>query len=155
MNLTTARDLALTLMHEHNLTGWHFQFDRARRRSGYCWYAMRTISLSRGYVELNDEALVRNTVLHEIAHALVGVGHHHDRVWRLKAMSIGCNGQRCTSAVGDSEVIRPRAPFEAVCPGCDRIYSAFRISRRGPKSCGVCDPTRFNERFVLVYRRVR
>ena len=31
----------------------------------------------------------------EIAHALVGKAHHHDDMWRAKAVAIGCSGRRC------------------------------------------------------------
>ncbi len=36
---------------------------------------------------------VKNTLLHEIAHALVGPGHRHNRVWRQKAREIGCDAK--------------------------------------------------------------
>ncbi len=43
---------------------------------------------------MRDEE-VKDTILHEIAHALVGKAHHHDDVWRAKALEIGCSGRRC------------------------------------------------------------
>jgi len=74
-----ARILAVTLMQQHGLVGWTFKFDHARRRFGCCNFTRRTISLSRPLTFLNDDAEVRDTILHEIAHALAGLPEHERR----------------------------------------------------------------------------
>ena len=38
---------------------------------------------------------IKNTILHEIAHALVGSQHGHSQIWRKKAREIGCDASRC------------------------------------------------------------
>ena len=48
----------------------------------------RTVSRA-GDEEIDD------TLLHEIAHALVGKAHGHDQVWQAKAVALGCSGKRC------------------------------------------------------------
>ena len=78
MHLIDARNLAWDLMRQHGLAdlGWRFRFDHARRRFGSCKYREKAITLSRPLTLLNGEAEVRDTVLHEIAHALCpGDGH--------------------------------------------------------------------------------
>src|SRR5690606_5988298 len=82
-------------MDEHGLDAWTFAFDRARVRAGACHFRDRRITLSRAITEVQDEAEVRETVLHEVAHALVGPRHGHDAVWRRTARSIGATGERC------------------------------------------------------------
>lgn len=74
MDVTTAATLAETLMAQHGLTatGWTFQIDRATTRLGLCQYGPRIISLGGAYVESAEAAAVRDTLLHEVAHALVG-----------------------------------------------------------------------------------
>ena len=70
MTLTQARKLALRLMRLHKLSPeWSFGFDRSKVRFGKCNHANKEISLSRYLVELNGEKEVRETILHEIAHA--------------------------------------------------------------------------------------
>lgn len=85
-------------MDEHGLRGWTFEFDRARVRAGACHFADRRITLSRLLAARQGEAEVRETLLHEIAHALVGPRHGHDEVWRARARAIGATGERCYRA---------------------------------------------------------
>jgi len=134
MKLSSATKVAMTLMKEHGLTekGWKFEYDRAVRRFGCCNYTKMTISLSKKLVELNDEAKVIDTILHEIAHALVGKGQGHNRVWQRKAVSIGCNGSRCYG----NEVTQPTLKYQLTCPNCGRTTQ--RAKMRSGLACGVC-----------------
>ena len=74
---------------------WEFGFDLATSRAGVCRYAERRIDLSVSYCLAATRAEVEDTVLHEIAHAIVGPRHNHDAVWKAKAREIGCAGERC------------------------------------------------------------
>ncbi len=155
METTAASSLARGLMNDHGLYDWIFQFDRAKRRFGLCSYGTRTISLSASLVALNSEVQVRNTVLHEIAHALVGPGHHHDHVWRMKARSIGCDGQRCC----DVEA-RPAAAWAGICPGCSKVIGRHRLTDKSRSlACSACCKThargRYDARFVFVWERAK
>ena len=69
VDLNEAAKLAFTYMHLHELHDWHFRFDRATTRFGCCHHRSKTISLSRAPVCLNDKIQVRDTILHETAHA--------------------------------------------------------------------------------------
>jgi predicted SprT family Zn-dependent metalloprotease len=86
---------ARALLEQHHLTGWSFQFDNGRKRAGCCQYATQVISLSYAFAQKVPEAEITDTLLHEIAHALVGKAHNHDEMWRAKAQEIGCSGRRC------------------------------------------------------------
>lgn len=134
MNLTEAKALARSMMVEHGLTEWTFKFDSARRRLGLTSFHTKTISLSKGLTFLNPEAQVRNTILHEIAHVLVGSGHGHDNVWRSKAISIGCNGERTTNAV-----VKVAPKYTIKCTHCGGTWGAFRkqtLENCWHKQCG-------------------
>ena len=65
-------------------------------RAGQCSWTKKEISLSAKYVELNSMTEIRNTILHEIAHAL-RPKHGHNKFWRKTALEIGCNGSRTYS----------------------------------------------------------
>ena len=116
MHIPDAERLARSLMREHGLAGWTFQWDRAVRRAGSCRHGSQRITLSRALMAGWSEREVRNTVLHEIAHALVGPGHGHDRAWRKQARRIGCTGDRCWTPSASAPDVAPR--WIGVCQGC-------------------------------------
>lgn len=96
MDLNEAAKLAWLYMRLHQLDHWQFRFDRATTRFGCCHHRSKIISMSRTLVCLNDKREVRDTILHEIAHALAGPKvRAHGREWREIALRIGCNGRRC------------------------------------------------------------
>jgi predicted SprT family Zn-dependent metalloprotease len=153
METTTAARLARSLMNDHGLGHWSFQFDRAVRRLGVCNYRTQTIGLSKQLTALNDEDRVRNTILHEIAHALVGSGHGHDYVWQAKARQIGCDGQRCADA---KDLALPTAPWVGTCPGCGKTTTRHRLTKAARTlACGRCCGRRYNPAFQLVWKRQR
>jgi hypothetical protein len=147
MELFKAKMLAIELLDNHGLLekGWYFEFDRAKRRFGCCNYGIKRISLSKPLTELRTYEMVRNTILHEIAHALVGSKHNHDNVWKAKAIEIGCNGDRCSSDV------RLEPKYIGTCPN-GHIHKRHRIPR-SRQSCGACLPHKFDERFLITYKK--
>lgn len=151
MDTAVAARLARSLMNQHGLGHWAFEFDRAKVRAGICCHGQRVISLSEPLTRVHTEAVVRNTILHEIAHGLVGGGHGHDAVWRAKARSIGCDGKRCydPKKVGTVEYLwvgtcsnghtsgQHRAPLRVhSCPKCSRKFNfdhRFNWKKNGRK----------------------
>lgn len=86
--------LAEALFKQHGVTDWTFGFDHTARRAGCCDYRSKRISVAFDLAANGNESDIRDTILHEIAHALVGRKHHHDAVWKTKALEIGCSGKR-------------------------------------------------------------
>lgn len=137
MKLLDAKRLAKDLMTQHGLKamGWSFAFDNAVKRLGLCTFSTKTISISKTLTRLNPDTQVRNTLLHEIAHALIGAGHGHNSAWRSKAMAIGCNGQRCTDSV-----VKAVPKYKIVCGLCLASWDCFRrakgLERSWHRNCG-------------------
>lgn len=129
MELPAGLAMGRELLDRHGLSNWSIELDRAKTRAGSCRARTRTITLSRYLTGLHSEADVRDTVLHEIAHALVGVRHGHDAVWRAKAIEIGCSGDRCLS----SDAPRVDGPWAGTCP---RGHVVTR--HRRPTRVGLC-----------------
>lgn len=128
----------------HNLTDWSFEFDYSVRRFGCCHYSKKKITLSRELTLLNDGARVKNTILHEIAHALLPKGIHHGNEWKQKAISIGCDGQR----LYPNNVLKPKYKYIATCKNCGDIS---HYNRKRKLSCGKCSP-RFNKKYLLKFK---
>lgn len=146
MELGEVRTLGLRLMAQHGLQAWELTFDHARRRAGVCHFTTRRISVSRHLMALYDEHLVTDTLLHEIAHALVGPGAGHGPRWRAMARQIGCSGQRLVAP----EAPRPTGPWIGVCSGGHEV-DRFRRPR-GESSCPRCSTT-FDRRFLFTWTR--
>ena len=77
------------LMDAHGLTDWTLAFVEARRRLGDCCHRERTIRIGRAHALEGSEAQIRDTVLHEVAHAIAGPEAGHGPLWRATARRIG------------------------------------------------------------------
>lgn len=131
--------------------GWSFGWDRAVRRNGVCYHDKRTITMSRRLTEIATEEEAMQTLLHEIAHALVGAGHGHDRVWLALAREIGYKGGRCSSRA-DYEKVTQTAPYIDECPnGHSQPRFRKRPANARAVSCGLCSP-RFDRRYLITTR---
>jgi predicted SprT family Zn-dependent metalloprotease len=135
--LAAVSRLAEKLLAEHRLCGWSFDFDHATRRAGSCHFGRQRITLSLQFARRASAAEIRETLLHEIAHALVGPRHNHDAAWRAKARQIGASGERCH----DRRFTPPR--YIVQCRnGC---WTATAERRRRNVVCRTC-------RGEIVYR---
>lgn len=126
-SVTTAE----ALIRQHGLDGWSFQFDSAQKRAGACAFNTKVISLSRFYCIQAGDTQVRDTILHEIAHALAGPKHNHDATWKRIARSIGCTADRCHT------VDFAPAKYIASCSRCGWDQKRNRRLRGGVcRTCG-------------------
>ena len=88
-------NLARSEMDKYGLCDWKIELDYAKVRAGACHFREKKISFSRHFLKNADQLNINDTILHEIAHALVGPKHGHDRVWKNMAKKIGCSAKRC------------------------------------------------------------
>jgi predicted SprT family Zn-dependent metalloprotease len=133
-------------MEKHGLAGWTFGFDNAKRRAGLCNYTHKHISLSIHFVAHNSDEQVRDTILHEIAHALAGHEAGHGLVWMYAAARIGAEPKPCYDS---ATTVMPKGRWRALCPGCNKEFSRFRR----PKRTRFCIDCGIN-RGTLTYHKV-
>lgn len=148
MDLHKAEQMAIKAFHEHGLAqaGWRFQWTTAKRTLGVCRHHSKTIGMSRVLVLLNDEAQTQDTILHEVAHALVGPGAGHGPVWRAKARQIGCNGQRQAA-----DAVTPEAKWTGTCPN-GHVAKRHRLTEKARGvACGTCCRTLNRGRWTAAY----
>lgn len=144
MDLRDASALAEHLLEQHGLAGWTVAWDSAKRRAGVCRFGPRVLGLSAPLTALHDEAEVRDTILHEIAHALTGPAHGHDAHWRRVATSIGCSGLRCVAP----EAPRVEPTWQGTCPAGHVTGRHKRPERVA--TCAACAP-RFDLANLLTW----
>src|SRR5262249_22972175 len=121
---------------------WEFGFNSNVRRAGVCFYPHNgepgRIELSVHFAAHNTDEEIRDTLLHEIAHALVGGGHGHDSVWKAKCREIGARPEACYG----EDVEMPRGRWRALCPGCARGFDRHRRpARMSGWFCRDCGPS--------------
>jgi len=129
MELEKAQHVAERLI-EMYCRDYTFAFDNAVRRFGSCNLHKKVITLSRSLVLLNNVTDVKQTILHEIAHAITR--EKHTKNWLQVARSIGYNGGRLYG----KHVITPPKRYTYKCECCSRLVECHR--RKDRTACGVC-----------------
>ncbi len=158
MELNKAQDLALNLMSKYGLLEekFEFKFDNALTRFGQCEIntrkGIKKISLSKTLTILNEESEIRNTILHEIAHALVGIKEGHGKKWIKIAKSLGCDGE---IYLNEKVTKLPKGKYTYMCPNCKKQYYRHKkISLEHMLACKNCcnnyNDGKFTTRFLWV-----
>lgn len=153
MEISRATELMIELMDQHRLfaQGWTGGWNNRKRALGVCKSRSKSIELSRPLVLVNDEKVIRNTILHEIAHAIAGYDAGHGPMWKLVAIRVGAEPVSCAATANR---VLPNAPWQAICTGCGQVVQRFRKPRR-IISCGTCCPHVFNSKFQFSFQRMQ
>lgn len=124
------QQLARQLLNQHGLTEWKLGWNRRKRAAGVCNYRRKAIELSVYWIRQASDDDIRNTLLHEIAHALTP-GQKHNHVWRAKCRQIGAKPERCTTVQSNAP-----AKWVGVC-NCDIKHNFYRKPKRSYR-CTSC-----------------
>jgi predicted SprT family Zn-dependent metalloprotease len=161
MNLLEAQILTLDLMRTHGLTdvgfAWHQKacvfgdyIERTVRGTGVV--VSRTIRLSKRLTRTNSVDVVKDVILHEIAHALAGHSAAHGPTWKSMCLRVGAVPEPC-KALDFTTVHPPTGGYSAQCKLC----GAKRWRARRPTksySCGSCGiPGQFDPSRVFVWEK--
>lgn len=139
MDLREARELAEELLEFHvGNTGWTVgPFTRRKTQAGVCVYNTRQIRLSAPLVKLNTRERVIETILHEIAHVLVGPDvAAHGPEWAATAKSLGLADPAAKAIIG-VDIKAPPPLYQGVCErGCK--YEYLRRPAKRTLTWGLC-----------------
>jgi hypothetical protein len=110
--------------------GWRCEFSKTEGYIACCVHDSKRIKVSIPHLNARSESEFEHTVLHEIAHAIVGPNHGHNDIWREKAKSIGCN-QLSPCSASNVDAGRAVAEVEKKAP--------IPIVVEGNNVCPVCN----------------
>lgn len=136
---------AREMLDKHGLTGWKVRWDHAKRRAGACHFKSQTLSFSSVLAQIYPAETMQDVVLHEVAHALAGPGHNHDKYWKSVARQVGA----IPKALLPPDLPQPQANWSGTCPNCGVIRHLHSAPRR-VASCGKCSRT-FDSRYILQW----
>lgn len=122
--------LGNALMAEHGLKeqGWKFDLDSGKQRIGCCHHDTKTITYSKHFLPESEMEAIKDVILHEIAHALVGSNHGHDWTWKRKCLEIGAKPERLDY---ESKLSKQASTpnFVIECNNCGRRWKRYRLKR--------------------------
>lgn len=142
MDEKTARKMYKDLAREHGLLekGWKVMFNDRISSAGLCSDRKKVLYLSRKFLKDATNEQIRNTMLHEIAHALEfdkwGESSHN---WRFRnlCVEIGCDP--------DSNLNRETLygnkydKWTYTCKGCGAVVgTAKRLKNIDKRTCVTC-----------------
>lgn len=133
MNETEVIHLGNSLLKEHNLEDWIIDISKTQSCIGQCFYHEKTIKFSKFFLD-NSEEKIKNIILHEIAHALVGPQHGHNRVFKNKCYEIGTEASSRTTTLKSDKIIN----YEVYCSNnCFKPLQRNRMPTKliGRKCC--------------------
>jgi predicted SprT family Zn-dependent metalloprotease len=113
-----------------------FKFNKSKSRSGVCLTNPLEIQLSEYFINspVTTKQKIVDVILHELAHAIVGVHHMHDDVWKGVARDMGCTSNVCSGPF----LMKKDYTFSIRCvDGCDtRKLKLTKKYLARPHICG-------------------
>jgi len=129
MTRQQASELLRFTLDAYDLKDWHVRLttDVTKPYLGLCSYKDKAIILNAHHIDTHPEIEVRNTIFHEVAHALCP-NHQHDDVWATFARNLGCdNTEPCAHYSLSEEAI------DAIRSGADLVVTFEEQTIRKPK----------------------
>lgn len=133
MKPSIAQSMARALLNVHGLRSWRIAWTQSVTVAGRCVLVRKTIQLSRSITLLNGNRMMREIILHEIAHALTPY-HGHDIVWKRMAIAIGGTGME---AWPPGILKTPPGRWLIVCSSC-KATSTNHFAPRRRLRCLFC-----------------
>ena len=129
------------------LSAWALNFSNRKRSLGHCNCTKKVISISNSYLKTNPLPVMKDTLLHEIAHAIQfeKTGKTgHGREWKDLAREVGCKPKRCADL---ADINLPAPKYIGICSSCGNKTNFYRKVNK-TYSCSKCSK-KFDPRYVL------
>jgi len=98
MDRNTATKLCRDELNKHNLIDWGVGVTTDPNKSflGICMGKDKKIILNAFHIDIHPDSEVIDTIMHEVAHAIVGTINGHNEVWQAKAKELGASTLPCS-----------------------------------------------------------
>lgn len=128
---------ACELMVESGLGDWKIELNKKRTSLAETYQHQKTIKYSRYFLIKATKEDLEGVSYHEIAHALLGAGHGHDKTFREL-----CTRLAGTDKYASRQVDIPLRRYRYTCPNCGasggknikRQFVCGKCSKRGKTS---------------------
>lgn len=143
------RKYAESKLAEHRLEGWTIVLkEDIAGAAGLCNTTTKTITFSVDYLLQVPGDVWKNTVLHEIAHALTP-RQNHNRLWKSVFKAIGGNGERMVESF--ARKVNPETyRWVGRCAACGNEVG-LQAAPRVVYACGVCCEEKFDKNFLYSW----
>lgn len=129
MNKAQAQSYAFEKINELLPSDWTFVWSNGKKILGYCCYRNKHISLSLYTIGRVSDEEQKDTILHEIAHALNWIENNqrgHGKSWKTICKRIGAIPQRCFKG----KISNTEYKYELKCPKCNHTAGLHRMSKK-------------------------
>ena len=100
------------------LPEWHWEWRKWKTKMGQCNHDRKRLLFSI-HLDKHEQTEVHNVIYHEVAHALVGPGHGHGRVWKLKCKELGIPANIYCKGLNNFD------KWKLQCPKCDKNLETY------------------------------
>jgi SprT protein len=145
------KSFAIDALREHGLSrqGWVFSWSNSKTKFGLCHFGHRSIMVSSFLAAASSSEEVRDTVLHEVAHALAGPQAGHGPKWKRIAEELGA---RPEAKASESRMNAIPSKWVGTCPKCGDVVRRHRLTQSARKSaCFDCCQKYNNGKFTDEY----
>jgi hypothetical protein len=131
IKLHKVKEFANEQLKKWGLTGsygcdWCMVWDKSVRRYGQCRYHKQEIGISKVLANINSFEETQDVVLHEIAHALAGMGHGHDAHWKRMCIKVGARPERCyTPEENGGNVKQLKGKYKLINKETGKVYKQY------------------------------
>lgn len=156
MEIEEIGNLALALMSQYGLTeqGWKISYTKKPDINATCVYKKKKIELSAWTLPFFKPNVVKDLILHEIAHVLAP-GDGHGKKWKKIFKNIGGSGKifiRWDQSIAHKSLFKQVSKYTYICDICHKQMPSFtKPNNNNPKSCGYCSPGEFNPLYIMKY----
>lgn len=94
-----------------------------------CGKVLSAIVVDKGLIAMKNERDIRNTIIHEVAHAAAPLRAHHNSEWKHIGDTIGKKWGMSVQRVGEKKALQRPPLYILQCCKCGAKWNCYRASK--------------------------